>query len=46
MGKKRKVPKGYHIRRETIAKNPERYKSVGEKFDENLKKDLKKSGLY
>ncbi len=46
VGKKQKVPKGYHIRRETIAKNPKPYKNFAQKFDEKLKEGLKKSGLW
>ena len=46
MEKKRKVPKGYHTRRETIAKNPKRYKPLGKRMDEALEKGFKKSGLW
>ena len=46
MEKKRKVPKGYHTRRETVAKNPERYKPIGKRIDDKLKEGLKKSGLW
>jgi hypothetical protein len=44
--KKRKPPKGSHIVKEHIAKNPKHYKSLGERFDEKLKKGFKNSGLW
>ena len=46
MVKKREVPKDHHIVKEHIAENPERYKNIGERIDDKLKKSLKKSGLW